>query len=101
MITGNESIQQAIYRQTGEESFRIATPFDLADRTIQHYISSKPGLTIRQHFAAMAMQGLLSNPEWMKEYKGEKYKMQDSVVAEVSCKQADALIAELNNNPTP
>jgi hypothetical protein len=54
------------------------------------------GLTKREYFAAKAMQGLLSNPEWMKEYKGEKYLMQDSIVSEIACKQADALIEALN-----
>jgi len=54
------------------------------------------GLTIRQHFAAMAMQGLLSNPEYMKEYKGQKFLLQASIIAEVAVSEANALISELN-----
>jgi hypothetical protein len=56
------------------------------------------GLTKREYFAAKAMQGLLSNPEWMKEYKGEKYLMQTDIVAEVAIKTADELIKALNRN---
>jgi hypothetical protein len=55
-------------------------------------------LTKREYFAAKAMQGLLSNPEWMKEYKGEKYLMQTDIVAEVAIKTADELIKALNKN---
>ena len=55
-------------------------------------------LTNREYFAAKAMQGLLSNPEWMREYKGEKYLMETDILAEVSVKIADKLIKELNKN---
>lgn len=54
------------------------------------------GLTKREYFAAMAMQGLLSNPQWMSEHKGEKYLMQRDIVAEVSIKMADELLKQLN-----
>jgi hypothetical protein len=56
------------------------------------------GLTKREYFAAKAMQGLLSNPEWMKEYKGEKYLMQPDIIAEVAIKITDELIKALNKN---
>ena len=84
-ITGNEPINYFEYTQSNE---------------FGNYQAINKGLTIRQHFAAMAMQGLLSNPEWMEVYKGEKYKMMDDIVAEVSVKQADALINALNQ-PQP
>ena len=42
------------------------------------------GLTKLEYFTAKAMQGLLSNPEWMKIYQKEKYLMQSEIVAEVS-----------------
>jgi hypothetical protein len=54
------------------------------------------GLTKREYFASMAMQGLLSNPEWMKEYKGEKYLMQSDILAEVAIKTADTMLAKLS-----
>ena len=56
------------------------------------------GLTKREYFAAKAMQGLLSNSEWMREYKGEKYLMETDILAEVSVKIADKLIKALNRN---
>jgi len=54
------------------------------------------GLTKREYFAAMAMQGLLSNPEWMKVYNGDKYLMQSTILSEVSIISADALLTELD-----
>ena len=56
------------------------------------------GLTKREYFAAMAMQGLLANSEWMRNYKGEKYLMEGYILGEVSVKSADALIKALNEN---
>ena len=50
------------------------------------------GLTKREHFAAMAMQGLLShNGPWFPDHQGTK-----NLLATAACKYADALIAELN-----
>lgn len=54
------------------------------------------GLTKREYFTAKAMQGLLSNPEWMKEYKGEKYLMQSDIIAEVAIKTVDTLLSKLS-----
>ena len=49
------------------------------------------GLTIRQHFAAMAMQGYMAN---------QYTRHQDALyVAEYAVKCADALINELNKKP--
>lgn len=45
------------------------------------------GLTKRELFAAMAMQGLCANPEG--------YSLKPDHIAELSVSQADALIAEL------
>lgn len=55
------------------------------------------GLTKREYFASKAMQGLLSNPEWMKEYKGEKYLMQSDILADIAIKTADNLLSKLSN----
>ena len=54
------------------------------------------GLTKREYFTAKAMQGLLSNPEWIKEYKGEKYLMPSNIIAEVAIKTADTILAKLS-----
>lgn len=53
------------------------------------------GLTIRQHFAAMAMQGMVSNPEIQK-----LTSVTIQGVAIEAVQYADALIAELNK-PNP
>lgn len=50
-----------------------------------------PGLTVRQQFAAMAMQGLLSN---LGAIRREGFK--DSEIPLFAVMQADALIKELN-----
>jgi len=55
------------------------------------------GLTKLEYFTAMAMQGLLSNPEWMKAYEKEKYLMKADVVADVAVKYGKACLEELEN----
>lgn len=62
----------------------------------QSHFDSQGGLTKREHFAAMAMQGLLSNPEWMQIYEGQKYIFASEIVAQTSLNMADALIEQLN-----
>lgn len=57
------------------------------------------GLTIRQYFAAMAMQGLLSNSDATDVIGNihESKKMRpEEIVVLISVQHADALIAELN-----
>lgn len=57
------------------------------------------GLTIRQYFAAMAMQGIKSNIELCKVCDTAAKAMnitQQEAIAKMSVKDADALIAELN-----
>ena len=49
-----------------------------------------PGITVRDYFAAMAMQGLLSN---------EAYGGTFGIMARDAATAADALIAELNKEP--
>jgi hypothetical protein len=70
-ITGDEPAFKSIPRPENDEQF--------------HH----DGLTIRQHFAAMAMQGLLANPELTK--------MDDAVMAMTCLDAADALITALNS----
>lgn len=57
------------------------------------------GLTIRQHFAAMAMSGMLSNATLIDILnKQVPLKEHHTFLAEASVEQADALIAELNKS---
>ena len=69
-------------------------PHQNQDGTIQHDVYF--GLTKREYFAVKAMQGLLSNPEWMEEFKGEKYLMRSDIVAEVAIETADTILAKLS-----
>jgi len=53
-----------------------------------HRLFQFAGLTKREYFAAMAMQGMMANPYW------DSYKYED--VANVAVLQADKLIKGLN-----
>ena len=55
------------------------------------------GLTRRELFAAMAMQGMVSNPEWTMTEEGRKAGMSgEEMYARAGITLADALIAELD-----
>lgn len=60
------------------------------------YSGYEMGLTKQEYFTAKAMQALLSNPEWMKEYKGDKYLMQKETVARISISMADEVLKQLS-----
>jgi hypothetical protein len=61
--------------------------FPIADRDIRN----PDGLTIREHFAAMAMQGLLAS----RERYADHWRIEWDSIASCAVKQAGALIAEL------
>lgn len=82
MITGNEPVQK--------QQVTTITPFGNTD-------GFYGGLTIRQKFAAMAMQGLLANFQANGMYGSSVgYPM----VEEAAVRCADQLIAELNKTST-
>lgn len=58
----------------------------------QQYIVSAGGLSKREYFAAMVLQGLLTDPDFS---TGPK------IAAETALRYADALIAELSKDATP
>lgn len=62
-----------------------------------NYSGFELGLSKREYFVAKAMHAILSNPEWMKEYKGDKYLMQKKVVASVAIGYADEVLKELSS----
>lgn len=73
------------------------TAFPLSDISRDFY----EGLSKREYFAALAMQGLLANPEMTKladETQGGAIESSD-IIASMSVTCADALIQALNNNP--
>lgn len=77
-ITGNENVYPSQYK--GKDKF------DWDE------IKFKDGLTIRQHFAAMAMQGYCGG-----EFTGQSGQSHEEL-AEWCVKMADALIKELNKD---
>lgn len=56
------------------------------------------GLTKREYFAAMAMQGIISNSELERIRLSEKTEKRCADYAMLSVKYADALLKELENN---
>lgn len=89
-ITGDEPIHATIYRQTGDASRRVASKKYIEQG--QHLMYEE-GLTIRQHFAAMALQGLC-----VQAISGSHNQLKNMVaeLPEKAVALADALIAELN-----
>jgi hypothetical protein len=59
-------------------------------------MAAQSGITKREYFAAMAMQGLVANSEL-----SEKHGIPQTETSELAVKMADALIAELNKEPKP
>lgn len=58
------------------------------------------GLTLRQHFSGLVMQGLLANERWFMNVVNEnlgidKARRAEALVAEAAVAGADALLAEL------
>ena len=87
----DQPISPCMMQQVGENQYRLHKPSDG-----NSYNSPQMGLTKREYFTAKAMQAILSNPEWMKEYKNEKYLMQKSVVAVLAVSYADEVLEKLS-----
>lgn len=86
-ITGNESAMPAVTTEVID--------MRVIEQEVKRY---HPGLTIRQHFAAMAMQGLLSNSEITeKTYYNDETDFYNSYAGS-AVGMADALIVELNKD---
>lgn len=60
MTKGNDFVQKVTMRQIGDDSFLPARP---CEEHLSDLISVQGGLTKREYFAAMAMQGILSSFE--------------------------------------
>ena len=88
MITGNEAANP--FFTANEDGYGNAVVFYSPDGSKQ-YFNFEPGLTIRQHLSVIAMQGLLSNDEHVKDDKSYP-----ETTADLAVQYADALIAEWN-----
>lgn len=58
----------------------------------EHGVYVQKGLTKREYFAGLAMQGLLSNPEWLKIHLHSPTTQRQAVI------YADALLKELEKS---
>jgi hypothetical protein len=88
-LTGNEPATPCIVYFTPENEM-------VTDFAPGRVLAQMPGLTIRQEFAARAMQGLMSKQipsDWNKK---EVRLAWVEWVAEMSCEIADELISKLN-----
>jgi hypothetical protein len=95
-ITGNEPIAPTMYKQIGDNDFRIATTRDLVDGS---FITAHGGITIRQQFAMAAMQGIFSNADSLETHAKIANKVgvsHEVVIARCSFDMADAMIEENN-----
>lgn len=91
-ITGNEPIAPTMYRQIGDNDYRIATTRDQIEG---NFLSAYGGITIRQQFAMAAMQGMLAHATRYKPRDGASSNWHETI-SEESVQIADALIAALN-----
>jgi len=81
---GNEFVEHKFLRQIGDSAYRLATPKDIekGDYLVSHF-----GLTKREYFAGLAMQGFLSN---------SSFKETDVVCSDMAIQFSDALLEELS-----
>jgi hypothetical protein len=107
MITGTESVNP--FFRFNENGYGESVVLNFPDGSKQ-FLPYETGINLRQHFAAKAMQGFMSNPteaeisstyviEFLGLDKETKYSFKDhypKYVAKISVAYADALIAELN-----
>lgn len=80
----DDLIFPTLLRQVGQDAYRLPYPNETSN-PIQNHITSSYGLTKRELFAAMAMQGYITDPN-----------SSPNRAAVFAVKCADALLAELN-----
>lgn len=87
---GNDPINTVTMRQTGDDEFRLATEKDIREGI---WLSARGGLTKREYFAALAIQGILVESKSL-DTKNLK------TMAGIAVETADALIEALNKEAT-
>lgn len=88
---GNDPINTVTMRQTGDDEYRLATERDIREGI---WLSARGGLTKREYFAALAMQGMLSAGD------GDFSFDHHIRIAKLSVAHADTLIDALNKEAT-
>lgn len=68
----------------------------MSEATLDNKNSNIVSLTKREYFAGLAMQGLLSNPNWMSQYKNDNYLFPAEIVAKIAIEKADELLKQLS-----
>lgn len=62
--------------------------------TKEDRVTEDEKMTMRDEFAMIAMQGLISNSEWMTIYGSDKYLMSSEITAQVAYGYADAMLKQ-------
>ena len=95
MKNSETPIHPLILRQTGENEFKVATEKDQREGI---FLSSSYGLTKREYFAALAMQGLLANPNIKRPEQNANLKNDLKIFSSIAIEYADSILSELSKS---
>ena len=84
MKNADKPINPVMMQKVGENKFRASKPSDVKKWNIP-----TEGLTKREYFAGLAMQGMIANTD--------TYVQDKSVIAKLSIEHADELLKQLEN----
>lgn len=87
MNNADKPINPQVYNQCGTDDYE-----PLVDGKKTGFEKKMPGLTKREYFAGVALQGILSN-RWSMEFGNYN----EEAKAEMAIKQADELLKQLEN----
>ena len=93
MKNENQPIHPTWMTQNGEQSYTA-----LKEGQKTGYEKHFGGLTKREYFAGLAMQGILANPFYAEHLKSNIYIPAEDSVAEFAVKMADELLKQLDTN---
>lgn len=89
--------------KTGGPAFPVADTSACKVGTVDELDAVARGMTLRDYFAAKAMQAIMSGPEWqllqMKDIAANNDGDVEGVIAHFSYKMADAMLKEREANP--
>ena len=75
-------------------AFPVLPPCDMEGASASGYPYPEAGMTLRDYFAASAMQGMLANFEWMKHAATECHVPGEQLVPQMAYELADAMLKE-------
>lgn len=94
----NDTIHPCTLKQTGVDDFKLAS---LEDHRQGLHLKPNIGLSKREYFAGLAMQGIISSDWGKKRINATESIIMLDQVSEAAVKAADALINELNKEVKP